>query len=96
MHCSFKSAGRDGVIGAQRIGALWRLYPRSPDMHAILLANGLALHKMTITIAAQNPFLIREADGQDIPRTRLTISDVPVSYSNKAIESALIRKRLKL
>ncbi len=37
----------------------------------------------------KNPFLVREDNGQEVPTTRLTISDIPLSYSNDDIVKAL-------
>ena len=90
------SAGRGTIVGAQRIRALWRIYPASPEARAILLAKGIGLQEQTILLEAQNPFLIRGAGGQEIPATKLTIGDIPISFSNVSIEHALIKMGISL
>ena len=36
-----KTSGYDSVIGAQKIGGLWRIYPKSADNRAMLLLKGI-------------------------------------------------------
>ncbi|GFR93843.1 hypothetical protein ElyMa_000903500 [Elysia marginata] len=91
-----KIVGREGVLGAQRIGALWRIYLPSPEARATLLARGLCIGGRTVRVSSQNHFIVRGPDGKEMPGTRLKISDVPFSFSNTAIESALIKKGIKL
>lgn len=91
-----KTVGREGVLGAQKIGALWRIYLRNQQVRAALLANSLTIGGRTVTVLLQNPFVVRGPDGNELSGTRLTISDVPISVANMPIESALIKKGLKL
>ncbi|GFR83957.1 hypothetical protein ElyMa_004138500 [Elysia marginata] len=85
-----------GVLGAQRIGALRRTYLRSPQAWATLLAQGLCIGGRTVMVSSQNPSIVRGPDGEEISGTRLTILDVPISFSNAAIESPLVKKDIKL
>ena len=39
------------------------------------------------------PFMIRGSDGEEIPGTKLIISEIPISFSNTALEAALIKKK---
>ena len=75
-----KVDGRGGLLGVQRIGALWRIY----------------LNTSAVAVASQNPFFVKGPDGILIPRTRLTVSDIPLSIANATIEAALIKKGVKL
>ncbi|GFR57364.1 hypothetical protein ElyMa_003454700 [Elysia marginata] len=87
-----KIVDREGVLGAQRKGALWRIYLRAPETRATLLlvlAQGLCIGGGTARVSSQNPFIVRGPDSEEIPRTRPAISDVPISFSNAAIESTL-------
>ena len=38
--------------------------------------------------------MIRGSDGEEIPGTKLIISEIPISFSNTALEAALIKKAL--
>ena len=40
--------------------------------------------------------MIRGSDGEEIAGKKLIISEIPISFSNTALEAALIRKGLKL
>ncbi len=82
-------AGYQSIDGAQNIRGLWRIYPKTEDARAELLLNGLTLNGIHVTLWDKNPFIVREDDGQEIPTTRLTISDIPLSYNNDDIVKAL-------
>ena len=91
-----KVVGRGGLLGAQRIGALWRVYLNPSEARANLLRKGLAVRGIMVAVASQNPFLVKGPDGILIPGTRLTVSDIPLSIANATIEAALIKKGVKL
>ncbi|GFR93024.1 hypothetical protein ElyMa_006215600, partial [Elysia marginata] len=77
-----KVVGREGVLGAQRIGSLWRIYMRTVQARATLLAKGLGVGGRSVTVFAQNPFVVRGPDGREIPGTKIIVSDVPISLAN--------------
>ena len=89
-------AGRWRLLGAQRIGAPWRIYLNTSKARANLLRQGLAVRGITVAVASQNPFLVKGTDGILIPGTRLTVSDIPLSTANATIEAVLIKKGVKL
>ena len=92
-----KVVGRGGLLGAQRIRALWRIYLNTSEARANLLGQGLAVRGITVAVASQNPFLVEGPDGILIPGTQLTVSDIPLSLANATIaEAGLIKKRAKL
>ena len=91
-----KVVGREGLLGAQRIGALWRIYLNTSQARANLLGQGLTVRGITVAVASQNPFLVIGPDGILIPGTRLPVSDIPLSIANTTIEVALIKKGVKL
>lgn len=91
-----KTVGRDGILGAQKIGSLWHLYPKNSEARVCLLSKGFSIGGRQISVSAQNPFLIRGSDGEEILSTRLTVSDIPISFSNSSLEAALIKLGLKL
>ena len=55
-----------------------------------LLLSGIELRGVHFTLSDVNPFLLG-ANGQEVETTRLTVSDIPLSYSNKDIEDNLKR-----
>ncbi len=81
--------GYNTIDGAQNIRGLWRIYPKSEDARTELLLNGLTISGRHMTLWDKNPFILREDNGEEIPTTRLTISDIPLSYSNEDIIKAL-------
>ncbi|GFR62371.1 hypothetical protein ElyMa_001870800 [Elysia marginata] len=87
-----KTLGREGVVGAQQIGALWRLYLSSQEKRIELLTKGIILEGMLINISSQNLFLVIGGDGEEIPSTKLTLSDLPLSVANDTVETALVKK----
>ena len=82
-------AGYKSMDGAQRIGGLWRLYPANREARVQLLLEGISLRRVHVTLLDTNPFLIMGNNGQEIPTTRVTVSDIPLSYNNADIEAAL-------
>lgn len=86
--------GYNSIEGAQRIGSLWRIYPRSRDNRQKLLLQGLVLRGVQVAVKSRNPFLVRAPQGSDIvgdhmadqpPSTKLVISNIPLSYSDNDI-----------
>ena len=92
-----KTAGFDSVIGAQRIGGLWRLYPKTMDARMALLSKGLILRSHTIEVKDKNPFIVRDSAGTEteIPSTRVVIGNVPISVSNTDILNAIVQLGVK-
>ena len=84
-----KVTGYKSMVCAQRIGGLWRLYPNSREARATLLATGLQMKGVSVPLYDKNPFTMRGADGEDVPTTRVTISNIPISCSNTDIEQAI-------
>ncbi|GFR92303.1 hypothetical protein ElyMa_006197300 [Elysia marginata] len=54
------------------------------------------MEEKLINVASQNPFIIRGGDGVEISSTKLTISDLPISVASDTVETALIKKGLKM
>lgn len=84
-------SGSGSMEGAQRIGGLWRLYPASMEARMQLLVSGIALQGVQVSLADKNPFVVWGSAGEEIPSTRVVISDIPLSYTNSEIEGALIK-----
>ena len=80
-----KVIGRGDLLGAQRIGALWRINTQTLEARATILASGLVMRGRTVHVQVHNPFMIRASDGEEIPGTKLIISEIPISFSNTAL-----------
>ena len=85
-----KTSGFGSIIGAQRIGALWRIYPQSSDARGKLLIQGISLRGHSVTLKDKNPFSKPTLTGdEEIPTTRLIIGNVPLSVNNTEIEEVI-------
>ncbi|KAL8619141.1 hypothetical protein ACOMHN_019413 [Nucella lapillus] len=81
-----KTSGYETIEGAQRIGGLWRIYPRSSEARQILLLQGFAIRHVRVEVKDRNPFVVTTADRErEIEATKLIINNVPLSYSDEAI-----------
>ena len=94
--------GYGKIEGCQRIGGLWRLYANNSDSRVELLTQGLVLRGHSVTPRDKNPFIVENSNGEDreIPATRLTVGNIPLSYNNediiKVIEKLNIKARSRL
>ncbi|GFR59269.1 hypothetical protein ElyMa_000051000 [Elysia marginata] len=71
-----QSVGRNGISGAEKIGALWRIYVNGPEARIDLLSKGLTIRDVHVEISSQNPLIIRGGDGKEIQTTKLITSDL--------------------
>ena len=70
-----KTSGYNSVIGAQKIGGLWRIYPKSADNRAMLLLKGIEVRNLTVNPIAKTP------DGEkEVQTTKLIIGNLPTSF----------------
>ena len=90
-----KVSGPSTIEGATCIAGLWRVYPKSELTRVKLLSNGVSLKGKTVRFESFNPF-IRKGDGNEGQGTRLTVSNLPFSYSNDAVSRNLIAAGFKL
>lgn len=86
---SEKVAGDLSILGAQQIGALWRIYAKSSVARMTLLSRGIGLRGRQISLLARNPFLLTDDNGDEVEVTRLFIGNIPISFSNEEIGKAL-------
>ena len=77
-----KVSGSGSIDGAYESSGVWRIYPMSEPARAMLLANGIEVRRKAVCLESENPF--GEKEG-----TRLSVSNLPFSYSNDAIERNL-------
>ncbi len=87
-----KTSGYNSVIGAQKIGGLWRIYPKSADNRAKLLLKGIEVRNLTVNPFDKNPYIVKTPDGEkEVQTTKLIIGNLPISYSNDEIERKLVQ-----
>ena len=92
-----KVSGFNSIIGAQRIGGLWRLYPKSFDSRSTLLFSGLELRNHSVTLFDKNPFIVKTAQGaEEVKTTKVIIGNLPLSHNNEDIEKKLTQMRCEL
>ena len=95
-----KICGYGTIDGAQRIGSLWRIYPRHRDARQQLLVQGFVLRGVQVSVKAQNPFLVRLPNGngavteEQPPSTKLIIGNVPLSFSDNELLQAIKQLRV--
>lgn len=85
----------DSVVeGAQRIGALWRIYLTDEEARLNLLCTGINIRGQQITLKDKNPFI--HAGFEGIDTTRLFVRNIPLSYDNAEIEKSLKSKGVQM
>ena len=87
--------GPQSMEGAQRIGGLWRLYPKTSDTRIKLLLSGIDLRGVHLSLQDINPFILGP-DRAEVQSTRLLVNDVPLSFNNKDIETTLSKLGCKM
>ena len=55
------------------------------------VADNLTLRQKTVQVYDNNPFIVRGGSGEEVPVTKVWISDIPISVDGKDIETALVR-----
>lgn len=80
----------DAVDGAQRIGALWRIYLLEEEARINLLSQGITLRGQQVSLKDRNPLL--NIGFENVELTRLFIRNIPLSFDNTEIEKALRSK----
>ena len=84
-----KVSGAGSILGAQTIRGLWRIYPTTKEGRTELLIKGVRLRGTVIQVSHTNPFVLREASGEEKPTTKLWIDNLPISVADSEIEHSL-------
>ena len=85
-----KTSGYNSVIGAQKIGGLWRIYPKSADNRAMLLLKGIEVRNLAVDPFDKNPCIVKTPDGEkEVQTTELIIGNLPIS--NDKTERKLVQ-----
>lgn len=90
-----KVTGQGGIVGAQLIRGLWRVYPASDDARRKLLTRGVVLRNVSLQVLNSNPFILKE-NNQEKETTKVWIDEVPISVANSEIENALLNAGCEL
>lgn len=81
-----RKTGFNTIEGAQRIGGLWRIYPRDGKTRQKILIEGFVMRGVSVTVMDRNPFIVKTKDGEvEEPTTKLIISNIPLSVSDSDI-----------
>ena len=83
-------SGPSSVDGATCISGLWRIHPLTEKARAKLLSHGLEMEGRRVALKESNPFQLHEGGGE-LPATRLTVSNLPLSYSSDAVMTNLTK-----
>lgn len=86
--------GKDKLRGAQRIRGLWRLYITDEDSKLKLLTQGLYILGTRVNLYTENPFTGNL--GGESESVKLTIKDIPLSYTNQDITAFLTKLGAKM
>ena len=89
-----KITGPGSIDGATCIKGLWRVYPMNEIARVKILTKGITIGKKLVRFECFNHF--SRGNGQESTGTRLTISNLPFSYSNDAVARNLAAAGLKL
>ena len=90
-----KRTGYGTILGAQKLG-VWRIYPNTEDSRTKLLLQGIVLRGVRVNVCDKNPLIVSSRDGdREIETTRLTIGNIPLSFSNEEILDALKKLGVK-
>ena len=89
-------SGKGTIIGAQKMGRIFRIYPKTSSAREALIIHGIEYNSTHLTVLTNNPFI-------DTGRTsvRVIIGNVPLSVSNTEIFDSFsaidgVRTRSKL
>ena len=85
-----KTSGFNSVLGAQRMGGVWRLHPKTADSRTKLRLEGIVVRRHSETTHDKNLFIVQASDGKEIPTAKLIIGNIPLSYSNDETEGTLV------
>ena len=77
------------IEGCQKIGALWRVYLKTEEAR-IKTLEGVTIGNQLVTVHSTNPFVTRNSDPQR-STIKITVKDIPLSYSNDEIKEMLER-----
>jgi len=79
--------GKERVLGAQKIRGVWRLYISSEEARVELIAQGLEINAVSVVLYPENPYSQRSGEKKET--IKITVKDIPLSYSNDEVESLL-------
>ena len=72
------------------IGGLWRLYPKTKEARVKLLISGITVKGIAVPLLDKNPYLLFDSlTGDEVPSTKVIISNLPLSASNDDLMGAM-------
>ena len=82
-----KVSGFQSIIGAQKIGGLWRIYSAHQEGRTKLLIQGILLRGVKINLRDSNPFAVINPDGsvKEVATTKVIIGNIPMSLPDEEV-----------
>ena len=80
-------SGKGTIIGAQKMGKRFRLYPSTPQARETLITQGITYENLHISILTNNPFI---DTGKKSESVKVIIGNIPLSVSSTEIMDSLI------
>ena len=93
--CIVDVVGFDGLEGRQQIGNLWRIYLANSDAKATIITGGINIQGQHMELFSDNPY-VTGANSPNQKTTKVTIKDIPLSYSNNEIKETLIKLEVNI
>ena len=91
------SIERSCLLGVQRIGMVWRVYPKNHESRITLLANRFVIREQRVGVFSNNPVRSKLVPGEtDENVMKITIKVLPISKGNKGVEKFLMTQGIKL
>ena len=87
--------GAPNLVGCQRIGKIWRVYPKTTESRVKLLTNKIDIGGQLVHVYGENPMRTGAKDPQQ-SITKITVKDLPLSKGNTALQTYLEGNNVKL
>ena len=83
-----RAINRSEIEGAQNVREIWRLYLKTKDAKAKLLASGISIRNTKVNVFEQNPSATGLTTNANVAE-KIIIKDLPLSVSNAEVEEFL-------
>ena len=91
--------GSGGIVGAQKLFGLWRIYPSSEKARNTLLIKGVTIGQVFVPIVGTNPKIVQ--GEHESPTVKLIIGNIGLSVSGdeilkelEKVEGVVIRSKM--
>ena len=90
------TSGKGTIIGAQKMGKLFRVYPSTQQTRETLITQGINYDNLHISVLPNNPFIVtgKASVKAIIGNIPLSVSNIEILDSLKGIAGVNVRSRL--